>query len=372
MSFLQQVEPFLNGTEAEALKEYLDGGGWLTEFKKTQELEEEVRNFCGVKFCSITTSGTVALYLALLACDIGEGDLVFVPNYTMIASANVVPWANAKVELIDVNPEDLCMNMKHLEKRLEETKDHPGKRAVMYVSMNGRSGDMNALVALCKSHSVRLIEDTAQAMTSKYNGKFLGTFGDAGVYSFTPHKIVTTGQGGALVTNDEDIYKRFKKLKDFSRTAPGVDHHDGIGFNFKFTDIQAIIGLEQMKSIEFRIRRKKEMIERYEANLQNCPGVTVLKHNTKEVTPWFSEVLLPDLETRDALQGHLKASGIGSRSFYPPLNWQTPYANFVKGSFPVSENLAPRGLWLPSSIGIKDEEIDRCTGTIQSFMEKRK
>jgi perosamine synthetase len=361
-AFIPQVEPYVTEAEVAAVSDYLRSGGWLTEFRKTQEFEAMVAEAAGTKHAIVVPSGTVAIYLSLLAAGIGPGKRVVVPNYTMVATPNAVLWAGAKPVLVDVTPDTMTLDLAKLEEI--EPPD-----AVLYVSIGGRCGDMDALRNYCKRHGAALIEDACQAMCSTWNGKALGSFGRLGNYSFTPHKLVTTGQGGAVVTDDDDLAQRARKLKDFSRVAPGVDHHDGLGFNFKFTDVQAVIGIEQMKLLDFRVQSRRQVFEWYRKRLQGVPGVTMLPTDLSETTPWFVEILLDSKATRDALAAGLKEKGFGSRPFYPPINHQPIYSSdFPPGSFPVSEDLAQRGLWLPSSIGLSEEQVESvCTAVKQTL-----
>lgn len=358
--FINQVEPYLTSEEPKALTQYLQSGGWLTEFKKTEEFEKALAEFLGVRYAVTLTSGTVGLYLALLAAGIGPGDKVIVPNYTMIATINAIKWAGAEPIICDIDSTHLCADLKTI-------KLDPACKAFIYVAINGRSGNMNDVVEFCRKKKLLLIEDACQALGSQYSNKFLGTFGDIGVFSFTPHKIITTGQGGLVTTNSEQIYNRVKKLKDFDRAAPASDWHEGIGFNFKFTDIQAVIGLEQFKTMAFRIKRKKEILQKYIDLLKGVKEVTIPKTDLTQTTPWFIDILVPSKEKRDQLAMFLKSKSIGTRPFYPPLNHQKPYANFTKGSFPISETLVYNGLWLPSSIGLDDAKVTRVCQGVKEF-----
>lgn len=350
MDFIHQVEPYITENEIKAVTGYLKSGGWLTEFKETQEFGKTIGDFVGMKHSVVVTSGTVALYLALLALGIGKGDKVIVPNYTMIATINAVKWAGAEPLLVDVCPDNLCMD-------IEDIKLDPACKALIYVSINGRSGDVSEVKNYCSDNKLFLIEDACQSLGSKYDNRYLGTFGDVGVYSFTPHKIITTGQGGAVVTDEDGIHSKIKKLKDFHRTAPATDWHDGIGFNFKFTDLQAVVGIEQMKMIEFRIRRKKEIFSRYLKRLESVREIGFLPTNFKDTTPWFVDIFLSSREVRDNFATYLKEQGVGSRPFYPPISHQEIYSDTSR-KYPVSESAAYKGLWLPSSIGLTDEKID--------------
>lgn len=364
MKFIQQIEPFITEDDIKAINEYLRSGGWLTEFKKTAEFGQMIADFLGVKQAVVVTSGTVALYLSLLALGIGPNDSVIVPNYTMIAGPNSVKWTGADVILSDVEKDTLCLDLSKVELK-------KSTKAMMYVSINGRSGNMDEVTKFCKDNNLFLLEDACQAFGSKWNNKFLGTFGDVAVFSFTPHKIITTGQGGAVVTNNHAIYQKVKKLKDFHRTAPATDWHDGIGFNFKFTDLQAVIGIEQMKIIDFRVKKKKGIYRKYRELLDGVTGVEMLPVDIDQTPPWFVDIILPSQEKRDRMIACLKENNIGSRPFYPPINHQPIYSDYPKGNFPISEGIVNRGLWLPSSIGLKDEVIEYVCQKVRNFLKDR-
>lgn len=345
MAIIPQVEPLITAKEADAARDYLNSGGWLTEFEKSKEFAGLIADFLGVKYVTLTTSGTVALYLSLLSSGLKKGDQVLVPNLTMIATINAIKWAGFEPVVADIDPLSLCVNIDDIDSSI---------KAILYVSFNGRSGDLKKISDFCKREGIVLIEDAAQAFGSKKDNQFLGTFGDAGVFSFTPHKIITTGQGGALVTNNFNIYKKAEQLKDFYRRGPGIDIHEGIGFNFKFTDLQAVIGIEQIKTIDERMRRKKEIYKIYTEELESVEFVPT---DLEQTVPWFIDILLSSRKIRDELILKLKEKGIGTRPFYPTLCEQKPYLDYKKRNLSVSEDISNRGLWLPSSLKLSNMEI---------------
>jgi len=354
---IEQMAPWLGDEERRAVDEYLASGGWLTEFQKTAELEQQIATYTGASHAIMVNSGTSALFCAVVACGIGPGDEVLVPDFTMIASANVVGLAGAKPILVDVVPQDLCIDLAAAERALT-----PRTRALMYVSINGRAREIRKAVEFCTAHSLTLIEDAAQSMGSTHAGRHLGTFGRVGILSFSPLKIITTGQGGAVITNDDEIAARARRLKDFGRLSGGVDVHESIGYNFKFTDLQAVIGLEQMKKLDGRVKRKKEMFRLYEKELRGARSIEFLDTDLEETTPWFIDVLA---DRRDELMVHLKQRGIRTRAFYPPIHSQRAYG--LPGKFSITEDVAARGLWLPSSSALTDEEIVRVAQSIRNF-----
>jgi perosamine synthetase len=267
--------------------------------------------------------------------------------------------AGAKPVFVDVD-EFLCLNTELVKKAITSK-----TKAVIHVSINGRAGDLNNLNNLCRNKKVRLIEDAAQSLGSFHNGKHLGLFGEIGSFSFSVPKIITTGQGGALITDSKELYDKIEKLKDFGRVKAGVDSHDAMGWNFKFTDFQAVLGIEQMKKLPERAKRKKAMLALYRKLLKGVKEVKFIE-TSSETSPWFIDVLVPDPKV---LRDHLKERGIGSRLFYPAVHTQPIYKN-VKGKFPVATSVGSHGLWLPSSSFLKDSDIKLICKEITGFYKQ--
>lgn len=360
---INQIEPWIGKEEKEAMVEYLASSGWLTEFKKTKEFEQMLADFVGAKYVSAVNNGTVSLITALLALGIGKDDEVIVPDFTMIASANAVVLVGAKPVLVDIDVKHLCLDLEKTRKAIT-----PKTKAIMLVTLNGRYPEMEKFVVLAKEHNLFLIEDAAQSLGSKYKGKHLGNFGIIGSFSFSSPKIITTGQGGALVCDNEELYRKILKIKDFGRPQAGVDYHEVLGGNFKFTDLQAVIGIEQMKKLAWRVLRKKEMYKLYRELLAEVEEIKFIETDLENTSPWFIDILLP-AEKRDALAKFLAGKGIGTRPFYPAIHTQPPYA-WVRGEFKNSEDISRQGLWLPSSSFLKDEEIRYVCGAIKEFFTK--
>ena len=358
MEFINQMEPSFNVHELSHITEYMQSGGWLTEFNKTREFENMIAEYTGAKYCSVVANGTVSLTTALIACGVGAGDEVIVPDYTMVATPNSAEIIGVKAIFVDIDPDNLCMDFDIMRRAVS-----PRTKAVMLVTINGRfPKNIDAFVQYCKEKGLWLIEDAAQSLGSFCNGKHLGLFGDIGSFSFSAPKIITTGQGGALVTDNEELFENVKKIRDFGRERGGIDHYLVKGWNFKFTDLQAIVGIEQMKKLPGRVERKKEMGRLYERLLADVPGVELIPTDYLQTAPWFIDILC---ERRSELMSFLRGKGIGSREFYPPLHSEPAYG--YKGSYPVTENISERGLWLPSSILVKDEQIEYVCDCVRDF-----
>ncbi len=358
--FIEQMEPWFGNEEKKALVEYMNEGGWLTEFKRTQQFEEMIARYTGAKYCVVVNNGTISLTLAALACGIKAGDEVIVPNFTMIATPNSVKMIGAKPVFVDVEIETLCMDLKNAGENITEN-----TKAVILVTANGRypKSGIEAFVEFAKVHNLILIEDAAQSLGSFYpNKKHQGSVGHVGSFSFSAPKIITTGQGGALITDDDEIAFKLRRLKDFGRSSGGNDIHDSIGYNFKFTELQACIGIEQMKKLDTRVKRKKEILSMYKEKLKNIAEVKFFDQDLANTTPWFIDILA---EERDDLQKYLKEKKIGTRLMYPPINKQVAYN--LQGEFLNSNLVGLKGLWLPSASQLTDEQIDYVTLNIAKY-----
>ena len=361
-NFIPQMEPWFNTEEQEALNRYMKQGGWITEFKKTEAFEKAIADYTGAKHCVAVNNGTISLTLAALACGVKAGDEVIIPNYTMIASPNSIKMFGAIPVFVDVEKETLCLDFELVEKAIT-----PKTKAIMFVNANGRypKVGIDAYQNLCDKYNLVLIEDSAQALGSFYpKGKHMGTVGKVGSFSFSAPKVISTGQGGALITNDDDIAHNIRRLKDFGRSGGGNDIHDTIGYNFKFTDIQAVIGIEQMKKLQWRVDRKKEILKRYKDNLKDVNQIQFFEQNLEKTTPWFIDAFVED---RNGLMSHLKENNIGSRVMYPPINKQIAYN--MNGEHSVSNKVGEKGLWLPSASQLTDEQIDYICLIIKSHFQ---
>ena len=359
MEFINQMEPSFDKHEREALNAYMLEGGWGTEFRKTRTFEDMLKEYTGARHCWIMPNGTLSLVAALEAVGIGVGDEVICPDYTMAATANAAELIGAKSVFVDIDRKTLCMDFAKMKDAVTDR-----TKAIFLVSINGRyPKEMQQFVDFCAETGIHLIEDAAQSLGSFCNGRHLGRYGEIGSFSFSAPKIITTGQGGALITDDDELSEKIKKIRDFGRLAGGSDHYLTKGWNFKFTDFQAVIGIEQMKKLPQRVERKKAMGKLYDRLLAGIPGVELIKTDYRDTSPWFFDILC---ERREELQVYLKEKGIGSRPFYPPLHADPAYGS-IDLSFPVTEEIAAKGLWLPSSVLVTDDEIACICNTIRDF-----
>lgn len=358
-----QTRPSFDMNEANACYAYMSNGdNFVTEYKQTELLEKMICDFIGCKHCVMTTSGTAALILSLMALGIQPGDEVIVPNYTMIATINAVKCVGATPVIIDVDSDSLTMNSKDM--RLYITSK---TKAVIHVSLNNRICDIEELQKLCDSNQIHLVEDAAQSLGCVYNNKHIGRFGKIGCFSLSTPKIISTGQGGFVITDDSEIYKKLCMIKNFGRKEGGIDDFGIYGLNFKFTDIQAVIGIEQMKKLEYRVGRMREIYDVYYRELSGA--VKMLKPAFDGWIPWFIDIYI---DNRDELMAYLKKHNIQTRKTYPEINKTPMYSDDESKNLPNSKYVSEYGLFLPSHIQLTDDKIIYICNIIKSLMEYNK
>lgn len=366
---IPQYTPSINTRDTiDALSSYLLSNPWLTEFDKTKLFELEIAKFIGSKHCIVVNNGTISLSIALSVLGILSGDEVMVPDLTMIATVNAMRFIGARPIFVDVDKDTLCLDVnKTIERWIMHDISHfKSIKAIIYVALNGRCNkDIKKLRNFCDFNKVKLIIDAAQAFGSEYDEKSISLYGHIGSYSFSPQKTITTGQGGALVTDDDDIAKKIRCFKDFGREVSGSDDHKYFGINSKFTDIQAVIGLEQMKNIKERVSKKRCIYDMYYDRLSLIQGIWMFNRRLGE-TPWFVDIYSENI---NELATYLESVGIGTRKVYIPLHRQPCYAE--KRNFSTAEHFSSQGLWLPSSLTLSESNINDICNIIKDFMEKK-
>ena len=354
---INQIEPVITKEDIESVNEYLTSGGWLTEHTLTKSLEDNIASYLGRKYAVAVPNGTIAIYLALKSKGLGEGTRIAVPNITMVATINAVVWAGAQPILVDVD-ESLCMSLNQL-KKIEDLD------AVIFVPLNGRSGSGELIEEWCSDRNIVLIEDSAHALGSNYPNKKCGGLGDISTLSFTPHKIITSGQGGLVLTDDEDLYKKIYDYKSFNRENDASDWHKGFGLNFKFTDLQASIVLSQLKRLDVLIVSKKDLFNSYKHSISKS-DTRFLNFKDYE-TPWFIDFFLMSLESQSTYQDLLFKKGIQVRKGYPPLSMQKMFSNIERTDLSYSEEIAPKIIWLPSSFNLSKDDVELISRNLNSI-----
>ena len=355
--------PELGPEEKKFMDKALDTS-FPNEGELTTQFETQVAGMLGCKHAIAVTSGTAAIFLALKACGVKQGDEVVVPDISFIATANAAEMCGAKPVMVDVDPESMCISPEAFERSITKK-----TKAVVPVHVSGRAADLDGVGEVAVKHGIRVVEDAAEAFMSKHNGRYLGTLGEIGCLSFSPHKIITTGQGGMLLTNDDNLLIRIKELKDHGRRVRGTggdDLHDVIGYNFKFTDLQAAVGLGQLTYVKKRMERMLQRHRIYGENLQGIKGLRLFDFDVQngEMPLWTDAII----EKRDELDKYLTASSIGCRRYWFPLHRQKPYA-LPDDKFPNSTSMSPKALWLSSAYTLSDSDVNTVCERIKAFLK---
>jgi perosamine synthetase len=363
-----QIEPWIDESELRELKRVIDST-FIVEHEATREFERLTAELTGCKHAIAICNGTLALFASLKALGVGAGDEVIVPNFTFIASSNAVILAGATPVLCEVKGDTFCIDVaraKHLV--TDRTK------AVMPVHLYGQSADMGEVMAFADNYGLKVVEDAAEAIGVTFEGRHVGTFGDVGIISYYGNKTITCGEGGIVLTNDDDVAKAVYRLKNYGRERKGTFVHDTIGFNLSFTDLQAAIGLAQMKKMAAIVSKKRAIRDRYVDELSDLPDLRPVFVDPRcEPVFWFTSFLCSD---PDALAKFLQAQNIQTRRFFYPLHLQPCYANcnIVKGldgDFSVSESIYRCGISLPSYFRLSAEDQSYVVRQIKRFYADR-
>ncbi len=333
--------------------------GWISsQGKYIGQFEEMFSAFCGVKYSIAVSNGTVALHLALTALGVGPGDEVIVPALTFIATANVVRHCHAQPVFVDVCRSNWNIDPDHIEKAIT-----PRTKAIIPVHLYGQPCDMDRIMAIAKCHQLWVIEDAAEAHGAEYHGRRVGSIGDMGCFSFYGNKIITTGEGGIIVTNNPDLDEKLRILRDHGMNRQKKYWHDVVGFNCRMTNLQAAIGVAQLERWEHIIAAKSKIQHYYESGLDKTYlEVADTLENAKAVCWLYTAILKQNSgdSMRDSLLDRLKACNIDSRPVFYPIPAMPPY--YLKDwiqQYPVASYISGNGFSLPSSADMTEKDLKR-------------
>jgi perosamine synthetase len=348
-----QIEPWIDDTELHYLKKVVESR-FVTEWKLTKEFEERFVALTASPFAVAYTNGTAGLFAAFKALGLPEGSKVAVPNLTFIATASSALFAGLIPVLVDVDPVSLCMTVEQAEAARVA---HPDLRAILPVHLYGSASPMPELVEWSRGRDIRVVEDAAQGVGVRWDGRHVGTFGDFGVLSFYGNKTMTCGEGGVVLCATQARRDAVYQMKNHGRLQKGTFEHETLGFNFSFTEMQAAIGLAQMDKLEKIRARKAEIRELYRRHL---PKVEFQQFPERcEPTHWFTSIYVDDIE--GVAKAMLSEHQIQTRRFFYPLDRQPCLNGKVlrAGELAVSHRAYARGLSLPSSVTSSDAEIEQ-------------
>lgn len=360
MKKIPVCEPALLGNEiayvADAIKTtWISSAGTYLE-----RFEKGFGRYLGRKYAVATTNGTTALHIALAACGIKKGDEVIIPDFTMISPVFAICYVGALPVFVDVDPHTWTIDPDQIEKKITKK-----TKAILAVHIYGHPADMKAILHIAKKNKLLVIEDAAEAHGATCNGKKCGSLSDIAAFSFYANKIITTGEGGMVVTDDERLASKAKSYKNLCFPMKGARTflHEDIGFNYRMTNIQAAIGLAQLENIERLVEARRKNAALYNKLLKEIPGVTLPREMkwAKNVYWMYSIIIENEFgKSRDELMTFLKQKGVDTRTFFIPMHVQPAFRNmglFEGERYPVSERLGERGLYLPSGSGLTAEQI---------------
>lgn len=354
-------EPLLNGNEKKYLCECIDTGWISSEGPFVQRLEKEFAARVGRRFGVAVANGSLALDAAVKALDLGPGDEVIMPSFTIISCAAAIVRSGATPVLVDSEPDSWNMDLRQVEKKITSR-----TRAVMAVHIYGLPVDMDALLAITEPRGIKVIEDAAEMHGQTIRTRPCGSFGDISTFSFYPNKHVTTGEGGIIVTDDERLAERCRSLRNLCFMPQKRFVHEELGWNFRMSNLQAALGCAQLERLDTFIARKRNMGARYDSLLADVQGLQrpVPSTTWAENIYWVYGLVLDDAFPFDAEEAirRLSTKGIGCRPFFWPMHEQPVFRRkglFAGESYPVAERLARRGFYVPSGLALSEEQMDR-------------
>lgn len=333
--------------------------------------EASMARFIGVKHAVAVSSGTAALHLLVRAFGIGPEDEVITTPFSFIASSNCAVFERAKPVLVDIDPETWNIDPRRIQSAVT-----PRTKAVIPVDVFGTVPDMDTVNAIAAKHGLHVIEDSCEALGSRYNGRMAGSLGHAGAFGFYPNKQITTGEGGMIVTDDDEIDRICRSMRNQGRdSGMGWLSHERLGFNYRLSDINAALGVVQLQRIHEILERRHRVAEWYRQRLADEERISLQRIPENCEMSWFVFVvkLADDYTEQDRADRieKLRARGIGCNNYFAPIHLQAPYRDgfgYEQGNFPVCERVAARTIALPFHGGLTESEVDRVCETLRSML----
>ncbi len=360
-------EPIIAAEAKRAVMEALDTGWISSAGPAITKFEQEFAKFLGVKHGIAVMNGTAALHLALASLGIGPGDEVIVPDFTMIASVTAVMYTGATPVFVDVERETFAIDPSKIEAAITKK-----TKAIMPVHLYGHSADMDPILKIAKKHKLAVVEDAAEVHGATYKGKQCGSLGTINCFSFYANKIISTGEGGMAVTDDDALATRARELRDLAHSPQKRFVHNHLGFNYRMTNLQASLGIGQLANIQQYIEKKEWMAKRYAEELSAIKGLRLpITKDFATNVYWMYAVLVEDdfSMTKDELRAKLKDKGVDTRDFFYPCHSQPFLKDHPqsKHSFPISEDIAKRGFYLPSGLALTEEQLAYVCDTLRKI-----
>lgn len=354
-------QPTIGEAEKKYVNEALDSTWISSKGVFIERFENALAGVCGARYAAATCNGTVSIHLALEALGIGPGDEVIVPTLTYVASVNAIAYAGATPVFVDSEPE-----YGNIDPSLIEAAITPRTKAIEVVHLYGHPADMDPILELAKRHDLAVVEDAAEAHGAEYKGRRVGAIGDVGSFSFFGNKIITTGEGGMVVTNSESLAERARHLRGQGVSPTRTYWHDVMGYNYRMTNVAAAIGCGQIERFDETLAAKRAIARWYREALAGVDGVRLIGEAEWAKSVFWMNCIVVDRSMRDELMAYLREQGIETRPFFYPAHTLPMY--LTEATFPVAEALGAGGINLPSWPGLTSEQVGEICSRIRDFM----
>jgi len=365
------AKPYIGAEEKREVLKVLNSGH-LSLGSVYKKFEQEFAKKIGTKYACAVSSGTAGLHLAMIAAGIKEGDEVITSPFSFIASANCILYVGAKPVFVDIDPTTYNIDVNKIEAKINKK-----TKAILVVHIFGQATDMEPVMALARKYKLKIIEDSCESIMAEYKGQKVGTFGESSVFAFYPNKQMTTGEGGMLTTNSQDIYDLCCSLRNQGRTEnmQWLDH-ERLGYNYRLDEMSAALGLTQLKKIDWLIKERQKIAQFYNKHLKNFSDlVQAPATNYFNTHTWFVYVVKIKNKkiNRDEIIGQLKEEGISSKPYLPSIhlfNFYRKEFGYKEGDFPVSEEISQYSLALPFYIGLKEKDAKYIVNKLINILKK--
>jgi len=356
------AKPYVGKEEIKAVSEVIRSG-WLSLGPKLTEFENKFAEFIGTKHAIAVNSGTSGLHLCIKALNIKPGDEVITSSFSFVASSNPIILEGGKPVFVDIDERTYNIDPPKIEEAITEN-----TKAIVVVHIFGQPCNMEAIMKVSQEKRIPIIEDACEALGAAFNGKKVGTFGEASVFAFYPNKQITTGEGGIIVTNDDETAAMYRSWRNQGRDDSGEWlNHVRIGYNYRLDELNCAVGLEQLKKVEFILNKRREIADKYTEKLKHIDGIITPYVDPKvEISRWVYYLQAKEGLDRNKILEYLNENGVTSRAyFYPPIHLQPVYKKmfgYVGGELPVTERVSTKGFIVPFFIDMTNKQIDRvCT-----------
>jgi perosamine synthetase len=364
-------EPVLGEKEIELVLDCLKSGWISSAGKYIESFEEKWADYCAMRYGVAVSSGTAALHLAVKSLNLQSGDEVILPTFTIISCAQAIVACGAVPVLVDSDPVTWQMDVTQIASRITER-----SRAIMAVHIYGHPVDMGPLLAVAKANDLKVIEDAAEAHGAEYKDQKCGSFGHLSVFSFFANKLITTGEGGMVLTNDDDLAEELRSLRNLCFQEKQRFLHQALGFNYRLTNIQAAIGLAQFSRFQKIVAAKRKIAHWYATRLNGLPGLELpVEAPWAKNVYWVYGIVLDETTGLDAaaMAQRLRSKGVDTRPFFLGMHEQPAFRErglFLGEKYPVAERLARQGLYLPTGLNLSEETVSDICCKVSNILKQ--